>query len=118
MIEAGDEYAELRGVMILGAARSSRTKPASGGVRRAGGDASEFVAVQPGALASAPKRVVLRIVPEKVVIWDHRSSADDTDLLMACDDPMDLNQVPGTDSGGVFDGQAWDRWIKAGRARR
>jgi len=28
--------------------------------------------VQPGALASAPKRVVLRIVPEKVVSWDHR----------------------------------------------
>ena len=28
--------------------------------------------VQPGALTSAPKRVVLRIVPEKVVSWDHR----------------------------------------------
>ena len=28
--------------------------------------------VQPGALASAPKRVVLKIVPEKVVSWDHR----------------------------------------------
>jgi len=27
--------------------------------------------VQP-ALASAPKRVVLKIVPEKVVSWDHR----------------------------------------------
>jgi len=28
--------------------------------------------VQPGALASAPRRVVLKIVPEKVVSWDHR----------------------------------------------
>ena len=28
--------------------------------------------VQPGALASAPKRVVLKIVPENVVSWDHR----------------------------------------------
>jgi general stress protein 26 len=28
--------------------------------------------VQPGARASAPKRVVLKIVPEKVVSWDHR----------------------------------------------
>ena len=28
--------------------------------------------VQPGAVASAPKRVVLKIIPEKVVSWDHR----------------------------------------------
>jgi nitroimidazol reductase NimA-like FMN-containing flavoprotein (pyridoxamine 5'-phosphate oxidase superfamily) len=28
--------------------------------------------VQPGAVASAPKRVVLKIVPQKVVSWDHR----------------------------------------------
>jgi hypothetical protein len=28
--------------------------------------------VQPGALASAPKRVVLKIVPQKVISWDHR----------------------------------------------
>jgi hypothetical protein len=28
--------------------------------------------VQPGALASAPKRMVLKILPEKVVSWDHR----------------------------------------------
>ena len=26
----------------------------------------------PGAVASAPKRVVLKIVPEKVISWDHR----------------------------------------------
>ena len=36
MIEAGDEYAALRGVMIRGAARSSRTKPASGRRSRRG----------------------------------------------------------------------------------
>jgi hypothetical protein len=28
--------------------------------------------VQPGALASAPKRVVLKSVPENSVSWDHR----------------------------------------------
>src|SRR5499425_3611975 len=28
--------------------------------------------VNPGAVASAPKRVVLKIVPEKIVSWDHR----------------------------------------------
>ena len=31
--------------------------------------------VQPGAVASAPKRVVLKIVPEKVISWDHRKLA-------------------------------------------
>jgi hypothetical protein len=38
---------------------------------RAGAQASASP-VQPGARASAPKRVVLKIVPEKVVSWDHR----------------------------------------------
>src|SRR5215470_3004159 len=28
--------------------------------------------IEAGAVASAPKRVVLKIVPEKVVSWDHR----------------------------------------------
>jgi len=28
--------------------------------------------VNQGAVASAPKRVVLKIVPEKIVSWDHR----------------------------------------------
>ena len=38
---------------------------------RAGAQASASP-VQPRALASAPKRVVLKVVPEKVVSWDHR----------------------------------------------
>src|SRR5262249_6558755 len=73
MVESGDTYAELRGVMIRGrceilegqdvvnAAFDARVESQSNPSR-----------VQPGALASAPKRVVLRIVPEKVVSWDHR----------------------------------------------
>ena len=64
MIEAGDEYAELRGVMIRGRCEiledEDSVRAAFEG--RAGA----------GAVASAPKRVVLKIVPEKVISWDHR----------------------------------------------
>ena len=38
---------------------------------RAGAQASASP-VQPGAVASAPKRLVLKVHPEKVVSWDHR----------------------------------------------
>jgi nitroimidazol reductase NimA-like FMN-containing flavoprotein (pyridoxamine 5'-phosphate oxidase superfamily) len=73
MVEAGDEYAELRGVMIRGRCEvlEAETSVRTVFEARAGAQASASP-VQPGALASAPKRVVLRIVPEKVVSWDHR----------------------------------------------
>src|SRR2546428_6150765 len=73
MIEAGDEYAELRGVMIRGRCEiledEASVRAAFEARARAQASASP---VQPGALASAPKRVVLKIVPEKVISWDHR----------------------------------------------
>ena len=73
MIEAGDEYAELRGVMIRGRCEiledEASVRAAFEARARAQASASP---VQPGAQASAPKRVVLKIVAEKVVSWDHR----------------------------------------------
>ena len=48
MMETGDNYAELRGVMIRGRC--------------------EILEDEGG----APKRVGLKIVPEKVISWDHR----------------------------------------------
>jgi hypothetical protein len=39
--------------------------------RRAGAG----TAADPGALASAPKRVVLKVTPEKIASWDHRKLA-------------------------------------------
>ena len=73
MIEAGDEYAELRGVMIRGRCEILEDEAS---VRAAfegrAGAQTKASPVQPGAVASAPKRVVLKIVPEKVVSWDHR----------------------------------------------
>jgi len=74
MIEAGERYAEFRGVMIRGrceviddpaqvemvireaAKKANRTEPSP----------------ESGALARASKRAVLRITPEKIASWDHR----------------------------------------------
>jgi hypothetical protein len=73
MMEAGDDYAELRGVMIRGRCEiledEASVRAAFEG--RAGAQANASP-VNPGAVASAPKRVVLKIIPEKVVSWDHR----------------------------------------------
>src|SRR5215469_191630 len=73
MIEAGDEYAELRGVMIRGRCEilEGEASVKAAFEARAGAQANASP-VQPGAVASAPKRVVLKIIPEKVVSWDHR----------------------------------------------
>jgi hypothetical protein len=72
-MEAGDDYAELRGVMIRGHCEILEDEAA---VRAAFETRAEAQAnpspVRPGARASAPKRVVLKLVPEKVVSWDHR----------------------------------------------
>jgi PPOX class probable F420-dependent enzyme len=73
MIEAGDEYAELRGVMIRGRCEILEDEATVRAAFEARADAQANASpVQPGALASAPKRVVLKIVPEKIVSWDHR----------------------------------------------
>jgi PPOX class probable F420-dependent enzyme len=69
MIEAGDDYAELRGVMIRGHCEILEDEASVRAAFEARASASP---VQPGATASAPKRVVLKIVPDKVVSWDHR----------------------------------------------
>jgi hypothetical protein len=73
MVETGDSYGELRGVMIRGHCEVLEGEDA---VKAAFASRAETQAhaapVQPGAVASAPKRVVLKIVPHKVISWDHR----------------------------------------------
>ena len=73
MVEAGDSYGELRGVMIRGRCEILEGEDAvkAAFASRAAAQASP-APVQAGAVASAPKRVVLKIVPEKVISWDHR----------------------------------------------
>jgi nitroimidazol reductase NimA-like FMN-containing flavoprotein (pyridoxamine 5'-phosphate oxidase superfamily) len=72
MVEAGDDYAELRGVLIRGRCEILEDEASVRAAFEARAGAQAGASVQPGALASAPKRVVLKIVPEKVVSWDHR----------------------------------------------
>ena len=73
MVEVGDEYSELRGVMIRGRCEILEGEAA---VRAAFEGRAVAQAnpgrMNPGAATSAPKRVVLKIVPEKVISWDHR----------------------------------------------
>lgn len=69
MVETGGSYAELKGVMVRGSCEiiedvetvravmnHRRSSPQSG--RR-------------GSLDSAPKRVVLKVTPHKIMSWDH-----------------------------------------------
>ena len=73
MVETGDTYAELRGVMIRGHCEILEDHDAVKAAFESRAEAqSNPSPVQPGALASAPKRVVLKIVPQNVVSWDHR----------------------------------------------
>jgi len=72
MVEAGDRYAELRGVMVRGHCeiieREDAVRSAFAAMARARGESSE----RPRAANdSAPKRVVLKIIPEKITSWDH-----------------------------------------------
>lgn len=74
MVEVGDHYAEFHGVMIRGhceiiedPAQVEMVIRESGKKARSGESRPE-----PGALASAPKRVVLKVTPEKIASWDHR----------------------------------------------
>lgn len=71
MIEAGDAYGELHGMMIRGLCEIVEDPDA---VRTALTDRVE-VGRRPaaaGAVASAPKRVLLKVIPRKVTSWDHR----------------------------------------------
>ena len=70
MVETGEAYAELRGVMIRGHCEiieGAAAVAAAFAVMRAARGASPNEAAQ----ASAAKRVVLKIVPEQVTSWDH-----------------------------------------------
>ncbi len=73
MVESGDTYAELRGVMIRGRCEILESEEAVRAAFEGRAEAQSTPSpAQPGAQASAPKRVVLKIVPEKVISWDHR----------------------------------------------
>ena len=72
MIESGNDYAELRGVMVRGRCEiiegADAVKAAFAGMAEARGSTPSRPS---GAGGSAPKRVVLKIIPEKITSWDH-----------------------------------------------
>ncbi len=72
MIEAGRKYSELRGLMLRGRCEVIEdpeiVRDTMRGMVR---DQGESTIAPSGASSSAPKRVVLKVVPEKVASWDH-----------------------------------------------
>jgi len=70
MIETGAAYAELKGVMVRGACEivdsADAVNEVFGWMAEQRGETRS-----PGSARSAPKRVVLKIVPQKTVSWDH-----------------------------------------------
>jgi PPOX class probable F420-dependent enzyme len=72
MVEAGDKYSELQGVMVRGHCQiiddEDAVRAAFADMARARGASYE----RPSAAHdTAPKRVVLKIIPEKITSWDH-----------------------------------------------
>jgi PPOX class probable F420-dependent enzyme len=72
MIETGKSYAELRGVMVRGRCEIVEGADAVHAIFRAMAAARGETYAPRASSSSAPKRVVLRVVPEKLVSWDHR----------------------------------------------
>ena len=72
MIESGNAYAELRGVMVRGHCEiiegADAVRAAFIGMAEARG--TTYTRPQ-GSVDSAPKRVVLKVIPDKKTSWDH-----------------------------------------------
>jgi PPOX class probable F420-dependent enzyme len=76
LVETGDAYSELRGVELIATARIIEDEAEVvrfGAIefeRYQGVKVSE--ATMPGVQRMAQKRVVIQVIPERVVSWDHR----------------------------------------------
>jgi nitroimidazol reductase NimA-like FMN-containing flavoprotein (pyridoxamine 5'-phosphate oxidase superfamily) len=72
MVETGSAYAELKGVMVRGLCEIIEGADAVHQVWAWSAEERGETYKRPaGASSSAPKRVVLKIVPHKIVTWDH-----------------------------------------------
>jgi PPOX class probable F420-dependent enzyme len=72
MIETGQRYADFRGVMIRGHCEIFEDlELVETTIRAVAAKQAVGVAPQSEAVASARKRVVLKVTPEKVTSWDH-----------------------------------------------
>jgi PPOX class probable F420-dependent enzyme len=76
MVETGNSYAELRGVMVRGRCEIIEGADAVRATFAAMAEARGAATERPrGSVDSAPKRVVLKIIPEKITSWDHSKLA-------------------------------------------
>ena len=72
MVETGRNYSDLRGVMIRGECEIIEDAAAVEATMRATLEkGSGSVALGRGPQKSAPKRVVLKVIPKKIASWDH-----------------------------------------------
>jgi len=78
LVEAGETYDQLRGVVLYGTAELVRDTERVVDIlvtvtRRTGavGDADDET-VRKGVMGTAPKRTAIRVRPERIVSWDHR----------------------------------------------
>jgi hypothetical protein len=72
MVETGDSYSELRGVMVRGHCEIIEDPEAVKATFALRAEGQDTRAPTPAAAASAPKRVVLKVLPRRVISWDHR----------------------------------------------
>ena len=73
MVEAGNGYSELRGVMVRGHCEIIEGDEAVRAAFTAMAEARGAPTGRPRAATdNAPKRVMLKIIPEKITNWDHR----------------------------------------------
>lgn len=71
MIEVGERYSDFRGLMIRGHCEIIDDPAQVEMVMHGRSGARAGRSPQSGAIASAPKRVVLKVTPEKIASWDH-----------------------------------------------
>ena len=71
MVEAGERYADFRGVMIRGRCEVIEDPQVVKETMRQAGESANVASMPSGARSSVPKRVVLKITPYKIASWDH-----------------------------------------------
>ena len=78
LVEDGEEYSELRGVVLHGTAEVVEDDDVvldtmlAVAAKQGGTDRESVQALAEGIRPQAAKRVRLRVVPERVISWDHR----------------------------------------------
>jgi predicted FMN-binding regulatory protein PaiB len=71
MVEIGERYSDFRAVMIRGYCEVIEDPEVVRETMNLAVQSATAAAVPSGASSSAPKRVVLKITPSKIVSWDH-----------------------------------------------